>query len=232
MNMSFTRGFFVTGTDTDIGKTYVARLLADCFSTTGKTTYMKPVQTGCTREPTGELRAPDFDYVMCGTSRMNGTYEQHVPYRFEPACSPHLAASIAGEPIDLDIIKSCYTAVSGGMATVIVEGAGGILAPLSETRYLLDLIIYMHLPVLLVTTPRLGTLNHTFLTLRTLQESGTTLAGIVFNNCTNESLSYIYHENHRMIRSRAPAVPFLEVPFAAPDHHTVKEFCDAINQLL
>ena len=171
------KSFFITGTDTGIGKTWVSRLLADCFSSFGKTTYMKPVQTGCVRSDAGEIRAPDYDYVMCGKARMNGTYEQHVPYRFEPACSPHLAASLAGLPIELDQIKSCYETIATGMDTVIVEGAGGILVPLSDTVYILDLIMYLHLPVLLVTTPRLGTLNHTFLTLRILQECGADMQG-------------------------------------------------------
>ena len=227
--MSLT-GFFVTGTDTGIGKTHVSRLLADCFSDRHATTYMKPVQTGCTRNSTGEIRAPDYDYVMSGSSRMNGTYEQHVPYCFEPSCSPHLAASLAGTSIDLDLIKTNLDVISTGMRTVIVEGAGGVLVPLSDTVYILDLIMYLQLPVLLVTTPRLGTLNHTFLTLRILQECGAAIAGIVFNNVGNEMPSPIYNDNRRMIRERTKSVPFLELPFGIPDPHALKEFCDAIEQ--
>ena len=224
------KGFFVTGTDTGIGKTHVSRLLADCFSGRQATTYMKPVQTGCTRTDTGEIRAPDYDYVMSGSAQMNGTYEQQVPYCFEPACSPHLAASLAGNAIDLDLIKACYEAISDGMQTVIVEGAGGVLVPLSDTVYILDLIMYLQLPVLLITTPRLGTLNHTFLTLRILQECGAAIAGIIFNNVDNKTPSAIYHDNRRMIRERTRSVPFLEVPYGNPDQHALKEFCDAIEQ--
>ncbi len=228
--MSACKSFFVTGTDTDIGKTWVSRHLADCFSNRRSTTYMKPVQTGCTRSDTGEIRAPDYDYVMSGNAGMNGTYEQHVPYRFEPACSPHLAASLAGIPIDLDFIRECYSAIATAMETVIVEGAGGVLVPLSDTVYILDLIMYLQLPVLLVTTPRLGTLNHTFLTLRILQECGAEIAGIVVNNGGNEAPSTMYTDNCRMIRDRTGSVPFLELPFGNPDPQALKEFCDAIEQ--
>jgi dethiobiotin synthetase len=228
--MASPKSFFITGTDTGIGKTWVSRVLADCFSNRHATTYMKPVQTGCTRSAAGEIRAPDYDFVMCGSAQMNGSYEQHVPYRFEPACSPHLAASFAGIPIDLDHIKECYETIAAGMDTVIVEGAGGVLVPLSDTVYILDLIMYLQLPVLLVTPPRLGTLNHTFLSLRILQECGAHIAGIVFNNAGNESPSPMYADNCRMIRERTRTVPFLELPFGNPDPHSLKEFCDAIEQ--
>lgn len=228
--MPSAKGLFITGTDTGIGKTYTARLFADCFSGSRATTYMKPVQTGCTRDPSGVLRSPDCDYVMSGNARMTGTCEQHVPYRFEPACSPHLAASIAGVSIDLDTIKTSFESVAHGADTVIVEGAGGVLVPLSETVYILDLIMYLHLPVVLVTTPRLGTLNHTFLTLRILQECGATIAGIVFNNVGNTNVSTIYNDNRRMIRERTESVPFLDQPFGTPDCEMVKEFCNAIDR--
>jgi len=222
--------FFITGTDTDIGKTYVARLLADCFSNNYKTTYMKPVQTGCTVEPTGSKRAPDFDYVLSGSATMNGSYEQHVPYRYEPACSPHLAATLAKETISLDHISNCLKTVSMGMNVTIIEGAGGILAPLSETTFTIDLIVHLNLPVLLVTTPRLGTLNHTFLTLRVLRESGIRVIGIVINNRQNIPFSFIYEENRRMIETHTHPIPFLSLPFGNSNAEQIKDFSNAITR--
>ena len=222
--------FFVTGTDTDIGKTYVARLLADCFSHDHTTTYMKPVQTGCPVEPTGILRAPDFDMVMAGGAVMNGKYEQHVPYRYQPACSPHLAAAMAGETISLDHIAECFEKVSSGMAVTIVEGAGGILAPLSETTFTIDLIAHLNLPVLLVTAPRLGTLNHTFLTLRVLRECGVRVVGIVINNADNAPQSFILEENHRMIQAHTHPIPMLSLSFDNCDSQRLKDFSDAITR--
>lgn len=221
-------GFFITGTDTGIGKTYVARLLADCFAAQRKTTYMKPVQTGCIQGPQGVLTAPDFDAVMEGSAAMNGAYEQHVPYRYEPACSPHLAAALAGTTVSLDHIRNCFTALTTKTDLILVEGAGGILTPLGETTFIIDLIVYLNLPVIIVTTPRLGTLNHTFLTLRVLHESGVRVAGIVLNHVSNEPSSYIHHENRRMLEAHTHPTPFLEVPFGSCDNQNVKDFCSVV----
>ena len=85
-------GLFVTGTDTDIGKTYVSRLLADTLAESMTVTYMKPIQTGCEGD---KLSSPDFDFVMAGKAKPVVGFDIHVPYRFAPACSPHLAADLA-----------------------------------------------------------------------------------------------------------------------------------------
>jgi len=120
-------GFFITGTDTGIGKTYVARLLLEGLAAARQTvTYMKPVQTGCTCDAEGNLVAPDFDYVMKNGAYMSAEMEDHVPYRFEPACSPHLAASLAGVTISLEYIREKFSRVSDKKSIAIVEGAGGI----------------------------------------------------------------------------------------------------------
>ncbi|MBN1308811.1 MAG: dethiobiotin synthase [Chitinispirillaceae bacterium] len=219
---------FVTATDTGIGKTYISRIITDYSGSQQKTSYMKPVQTGCTRGAEEALKAPDFDTVMEGTAVMNGTYEQHVPYRFEPACSPHLAAALAGRPISLDHIRDCFLTISDKMSLVVVEGAGGILTPLAETTFIIDLIVYLKLPVIVVTSPRIGTLNHTFLTLRVLHESGVRVAGVVFNYHNNVPASFVQQENRRMIEAHTHPIPFLEVPFGGGNQQSVKDFVDAI----
>lgn len=103
-------GFFVTGTDTGIGKTYISKLLADALSTVRDVTYMKPVQTGCYVDSRGNLVAPDLEFVTSGKAKITGPYEVHVPYRFLPACSPHLAAFMSSDVISpgkfLIVIKS------------------------------------------------------------------------------------------------------------------------------
>lgn len=233
-------GFFITGTDTGIGKTFIARLLCDAFAEWQTVTYMKPVQTGCTREPWGGLLAPDFDYVMKGRAIMVGSPDDHVPYRFEPACSPHLAASRAGVLISLEDIKEKYTRISNKKSVTIVEGAGGVLAPLSDIASMIDLMLHLNLPVIVVTSPRIGTINHTFLTLQALAERDIEPAGIVINNLQNLQENYIYHDTLRMIRDRVPRAAMLEVPFndegtsgasaiaAIDDTDTVKEFTHEI----
>jgi dethiobiotin synthetase len=230
------QGFFITGTDTGIGKTFISRLLCDSFAEWQPITYMKPVQTGCTRRPGGELSAPDFDFVMEGRAVMVGSPDDHVPYRFEPACSPHLAAARAGALISLEDIKDRFSRISNKKSVTIVEGAGGVLAPLSETLSMLDLMLHLGLPVIVVTSPRIGTLNHTFLTLLALADRSIEPVGVVINNAQNLMENYIYHDTRRMIQDRIPDASLLEIPFkddetpldALDVADTVKEFTHEI----
>lgn len=234
-------GFFITGTDTGIGKTFVSRLLCDTFAEQIPTTYMKPVQTGCVRAPDGSLIAPDFDFVMQGRATMVADLADHVPYRFEPACSPHLAASRAGVLISIDDIKEKFARIADKKSITIVEGAGGVLAPLSETIAMVDLMLHLGLPVILVTSPRVGTLNHTFLALEALSSRGVSVCGIVVNNMINMPGNFIYHDTIRIIRDRTPGKRLLEIGFqnedflieefiaSQPDH--VREFVDEISGL-
>ncbi len=225
-------GLFVTGTDTGIGKTYVARLLIEGFTDRRTVTYMKPVQTGCTRDSHGNLAAPDFDFVMRNGAHMSAGIDDHVPYRFEPACSPHLAASLAGVTISLECIREKFSRVSNKKSITIVEGAGGVLTPLSETTSMLDLMLHLRLPVVLVTSPRLGTLNHTLLTLEALAKRGIEPAGIVVNNVHEVAENFIYHDNFRVLRSHVPNAAFLQVGHDSGCDANVREFCDALFERL
>ena len=92
--------------------------------------------------------------------------------------------------------------------------------------------MYLNLPAIVVTTPRLGTLNHTFLTLRILHESGVRVAGIVLNHVLNEPSSYIHYENRRMLEAHTHPTPFLVVPFGSGDTHYLKDFCSAVTKQL
>lgn len=221
------QGLFVTGTDTDVGKTYVSRYLADAFSRFTRVTYFKPVQTGCAPDEEGRLVAPDFEYVMKGKAVQTSSYEDHVPYRFEPACSPHLAANMAGTHISIDFVLDRLESVKRGQDLVLVEGAGGVLAPLDETTLMLDLMKAVNFPVVLVTAPKLGTLNHTFLSLDVLKNAGITVAVVAFNNASGLEEDYIYRDNLKMIRKRTGPIPILEIKHgASPDPKTEEIFHD------
>ena len=228
MKNGFSRGFFITGTDTGIGKTYVAQLLALTFAETHAVTYMKPVQTGCTRDKGGCLCAPDFDYVMEHGIAMSAEVDDHVPYRFEPACSPHLAATRSGVLISLEHIREKYARVSNKKSLTIVEGAGGVLTPLSETTSMIDLMLHLSLPVILVTSPRIGTINHTLLSLEALAKRGMEPAGIVVNNVHEVAINYIYHDTIDVIRDHAPGTALLEVGHGGESDNLAREFCNVI----
>lgn len=224
--MSIRKGFFITGTDTDIGKTYISRLLVEQFSKTFPVTYMKPVQTGCSRNKLGELDAPDFDFVKTGLQiYLSETYDDHVPYRFEPACSPHLAAAMESTIISVDKIQCTYNKLSTKASYVFVEGAGGVLAPLNEHTYMYSICAHLQLSAIVVSSPHLGTINHTLLTLNHLMNSNCRVAGIVMNNCRNVTNDYLYHENIRYIKMYSADIPFLEVQYGEIDSENIKKFC-------
>ena len=225
-------GFFVTGTDTGIGKTYVSRLLVEGFASRLPAAYMKPVQTGCARDAAGNLSAPDFDYVMKDGARMNAGLDDHVPYRFEPACSPHLASSRTGVLISLDYIREKYNRIANKKSVTVVEGAGGVLTPLSETTSMIDLMLHLRLPVIVVTSPRVGTINHTLLTAEALAKRGIVPAGLVVNNLPEVKEDYIYHDNLRVLRDRLPATLFLEVWHKGECNDEVKDFCGKLFERL
>lgn len=225
-------GFFVTGTGTDVGKTYVSRLLAKGFSRRGPVSYMKPIQTGCKTKKNGNLSATDFEYVKKSEVLVTGDDGLHVPYRFEPACSPHLASRIARKKISLFQINSCFARICllPGMKNgcVLVEGAGGVLVPLDDSVSMVHLIMHLELPGILVTLPSLGTLNHTFLTLCALHSAGVPVAGVVMNNRENSPEDFIYRDNVKTVRSFIGNVPFLEIKHGAGSGGKVRNFCDEL----
>jgi dethiobiotin synthase len=233
MDIDKLKGFFITGTDTGIGKTHFCRDLADVLSKTIKVTYVKPVQTGCVRNEQGELTAPDFDIMLQGPIQFTGSYHSHVPYQFEPACSPHLAAKLDKKEISFDHIAQCVHWVGNENGTrvkwVLVEGAGGVLTPLSAATSMLDLMVHLKLPVVLVTSPKLGTLNHTFLSINAIRQRALPLAGVVMNNHSDAAEDFIYKDNAETIREAIGPIPFLVIPFNnRPD--CLKEFCHGLTK--
>jgi len=209
------RGLFITGTDTGVGKTVVtAAVLSILRRASVDAVPMKPVQTGCVRRG-GMLSAPDLDFTLKTVDLVPSRSEQRLmcPYRFEPACSPHLAAALAKQPISTRRIESCFRALAQRHEIVVVEGAGGILAPLSKACTMLDLVKALHLPVLLVSRPGLGTINHTLLTLREIRRAGVRVLGIVFSHAQVHGNRHIEEDNVRTIASMGGCGNIWTMPF-------------------
>jgi dethiobiotin synthetase len=178
-----TFGFFITGTDTGVGKTFVAAgVLAGLRRLGVDAVPMKPVQTGCIRRA-GILCAPDLEFCLAAADLVPSASERALmaPYLFQPACSPHLAAARAGVRISLPRIVRAARTLATRHACLVAEGAGGVLVPLDGRLTQLDLMRKLGLPVVLVARPGLGTINHTLLSLRALREAGLTVRGVVFN---------------------------------------------------
>ena len=194
-------GLFVTGTDTGVGKTFIATALLSGLRAGGcDAVPMKPVQTGCTGRR-GRLVAPDlsFSLAAAGLAPDPYTLADMAPYCFQPACSPHLAAARAGIPIRMRVIESAFRHLVRKHDFVVVEGAGGIKVPLSDTQTMLDLMVRLSLPVLLVARTGLGTINHTLLSLQGLRGANLTVAGIVLNQSSPGSWGRIEKDNLKTI---------------------------------
>jgi dethiobiotin synthetase len=174
------RGLFITGTDTEIGKTVVGCALVRAFAARGeRVAVMKPIAAGAERTPEG-LRNEDALALMEAAS-VKHPYVRVNPFCFEPPISPHIAAKEAMIEIDMTKIAAEYRAIAVTSDRVVVEGAGGWLAPISETVTMADLARALGLPALLVVGLRLGCLNHAALTRRAIEALGVPFAGWIAN---------------------------------------------------
>lgn len=173
--------FFVTGTDTDVGKTTIAAGLLRAARLAGlSTAAVKPLASGC--EPSAEgLRNSDALALLAECS-LPLSYAQVNPFAFAPAIAPHLAAREAGVKLEVVALASAVQAVLDQRADfTLVEGAGGWRVPLGDQATLADLPITLDLPVILVVGVRLGCINHAVLTAEAIARDGLRLAGWVAN---------------------------------------------------
>ncbi len=176
-----TRGCFVTGTDTGVGKTRVAGALCVALGRRGlRVAAMKPVAAGCVRTAAG-LRSDDA-LALAADMNVAAAYADVNPFAFEPPIAPHLAAAAAGNPIRLDVLDAAYARLAAQADVVVVEGAGGWLVPLDAHRSFADLAVHWQLDVVLVVGLRLGCLNHALLTAEAVQRRGVNLRGWVANS--------------------------------------------------
>jgi dethiobiotin synthetase len=215
------RGVFVTGTDTGVGKTRIAAGIVRRLRAAGiDAVPVKPVQTGAVRDAHGLLRSPDLDeaLALAGLALEAAEREALVTYRFEPACSPHLAARLAGEEIELPRMASQLERLAARHQALVVEGAGGVLVPLGPEATMLDLAAALALPAIVVARAGLGTLNHALLTVEALRRGGVGVLGVVLNDAApaDEGSRWIQEDNARTLEERG--VPVLaRVPWCPGD---------------
>lgn len=174
------RSFFVTGTDTEIGKTFVScRLIAALKASGQRVAPMKPIASGA-EATAGGLRNEDAQQLIAAAG-LELPYEDVNPYCFPPPIAPHLAAAEAGVAIDLAVIRAAFERLRQRADRVVVEGVGGWLVPLGDELLLPDLVRALDLPVVLVVGLRLGCLNHALLTARRIMDDGFPLVGWIAN---------------------------------------------------
>jgi dethiobiotin synthetase len=170
------RGLFVAGTDTGVGKTVVAAAIAAALRARGeRVAVFKPVLTG-----TDEPRDPDWppdDELLAAAAGADAAGV--AAERFGPPVSPHLAAKLAGRPLDPAALRAAYTEHAADADAVVVEGVGGLLVPLTDTYSVRDFARDLALPLVIAARPGLGTINHTLLTLEAARAADLRIAGVV-----------------------------------------------------
>lgn len=205
---------FVTGTDTEVGKTLVSSaLLLHLRTRFARVVGMKPVAAGTVATPEGEDNEDAMALRACGSIRVPRALDN--PYCLPLPLSPHLAARAAGVRIELPLLVSRYQQLAALADAVVVEGAGGFLVPLNERDSGADLAQALGLPVLLVVGLRLGCLNHALLTAEAIRARGLTLAGWVANRIDPQMSSQ--DDNIAYLREHLGAPLWADVPrMAAP----------------
>jgi dethiobiotin synthetase len=204
-------GLFITGTDTGVGKTRVAESLCHAFVARGRrVAAMKPIASGCERTADG-LRNADA-LALQSAMNVRAAYADVNPYAFEPAIAPHIAASQSATVIDYAALDRCFERLRLQSEVLIVEGAGGWLAPLDQGRSFADLPQRWQLPVILVVGLRLGCLNHALLTRDAIERQGLNLCAWVCNRVDPELP--VAAQNIDTLRERLAAPCIADLPFA------------------
>jgi dethiobiotin synthetase len=181
------RGVFVTGTGTEVGKTVVAAAIANTARRSGdRIAVFKPAVSGLVDYPlvpetwASAPRLPDHALLRLAAGSTLGD-DEVAPYRYGPPVSPHLAAELAGERIDPDLLRGAALAATQDADLLVCEGVGGFLVPLTPAYLVRDLARDLRLPVVIVAEAVLGTINHTLLTIESVRTAGLEVASVVLN---------------------------------------------------
>jgi dethiobiotin synthetase len=214
------RGVFVTGTDTEAGKSVVAACLCAALAARGeRVAAFKPVVTGIDEEA-GEL---GYDHELLASAANAGQLPEDVaPYRFGPPVSPHLAAELAGmviEPAELVAAARGQARATGGRGdgegVLVCEGVGGLLVPITPGYLVRDLAVDLGLPVVIAARPGLGTINHTLLTIEAARAGGLRVAAVVMTPWPDDPSSM--ERSNRDTVARLGDVTVTGLPRTTPD---------------
>ncbi len=172
--------YFITGTDTDVGKTYIASALIKHFCKQGLLTVgMKPVAAGAELVNGRLLNSDVTELIKAGN--VDADLALINSYVFLPAIAPHIAAEQAGVSVSLDNIQQAFDVLKAKADVVVVEGAGGFRVPINRQETMADLAVKLNLPIILVVGVRLGCINHALMTAGSIRATGLNLVGWVAN---------------------------------------------------
>ena len=175
------KGYFISGTDTGVGKTVVTACLLAFYHKKGITTgVMKPIETGV--DPACSSEANSDAKFLQEVSGNQDELEEICPIRLKPAASPLQASRMSNQPVDIDLIMQNYNQLQMRYDQILVEGVGGLMVPIKSDYMTSDLIKDLQLPLIIVSRIALGTLNHTLLTVKIAQKTKIEIAGIILNH--------------------------------------------------
>lgn len=218
-------GLFIAGTDTEVGKTYVATLIIKSLVAAGhKVGVYKPVSSDCISD--GNQLVAEDALALWDAAGRPGRMEDVCPQRFRAPLAPHLSAMSEGKRIDTELLRSGISAWADCCDIVVVEGSGGLMSPVSDDEYTADLVFDFGYPMVLVTPNVLGAINQTLQTLITAScfRDGIDIAGIVLNDAQIFEGDISIDSNHQEIAKRTE-IPVLErVKYEQPEIEQINWF--------
>jgi dethiobiotin synthetase len=221
-----TKGLFITGTDTGVGKTLVAAGLVRLARMHGVAAVaVKPVETGCSLQA-GILYPEDGAFLRDAAERAL-TLDECAPHRFSLPAAPARAAAAEGRALDLALMEQHIRLLEHRWDLVVVEGAGGLMVPIDGTLMMIDLIQRLGYPTLLVARSRLGTINHTLLSVAALRQRSLAVAGIVLSVSAEEA-GPEEEQTPTDIARMVDDIPVVMVPYLATDERSAPSRIAAI----
>ncbi len=214
--------FFITGTDTDAGKSYISKAILDSAIRSGySTAVLKPVAAGAIGSDlelervsmrNGELKNDDA-LLLQQACTLPLSYQEINPFCLKQAIAPHIAAELEGVELSVkELRERCKVIIDKGADLTLIEGAGGWLVPLNKSEFISDLVIALKIPVVLVVGMRLGCLNHALLTVRALEQDGVEIHGWIANQIDPEMP--VYQENIDTLKLHIRAPHLATVPWS------------------
>jgi len=220
------KAYFITGTDTNVGKTFVACALLHKFVVSGvQAVGMKPVAAGVEIQNPTTLESNNEDVLLLRASgNLAVAPELDNPYLMQEAMAPHIAAQHEGKKIDIEHIANCFDQLRAQADVVIIEGAGGFLVPLNDTQDSGDLAVRLGTPLILVVGMRLGCLNHALLSQEAILARGLRLAGWVANQIEPHMIGL--QENIATLKTRIKAPLLGTIPYQSTEASDNEEGVD------
>ena len=226
------KGYFITGTDTGVGKSVVTACLTTLLKIRGEDVgVMKPIETGV--DPECSSAANSDAKFLLEVSGVQDSMEDICPYQLKTPASPYQAARIEGKEIDPEKIMERFRVLQAKHSMMLVEGIGGLQVPITRRYHVADLALQMNLPLIIVSRMQIGTLNHTLLTLQSARQHGLKIKGVILNPSHEGELNEIEEEQGALIEEFSDTPVLRNCPFIQDvSSEGIKKNVEKIKQAL